>query len=526
MKSLQPNLNTLETALHAKATPRARNEFLPQHGARYVTAAYLLLFMLIQPLVVHNAYFDITEAKQACFLLLSVSYVLCICCIRAYACVRARRFPDIRGALRALSVSDCCMLAFTAMFCLSALLSPFPGEVLLAATNRYQGVLTIVLYAALWFCLSRNFAFHPLHEAAVAIGFCAVCALAVLQAFGLDPFSLRALLLPADRPRYLSTLGNINFYSGYVATLLPFFLSMWCGARGRRRFLYGGALVCGAAGSLFTGSESFMLALIAMLLLAPFMLFWQPRALRRYLSGVMILLTVMQALFLMWRSAGPAELYVSFSMQALLSPPVWATSIFVCGALWVLVSKIQDAAPARCRKAYGRFLVALLFLAAAIILLANTAFSSKSFGAADRFLKLNESWGTDRGRIWRFCIEQFRMFPPLYRLFGGGPGCLYHLDAARNIFADASVDSAHNEFLHYLLTGGIAGLCCYLGLLISSCVSSARRCVNHPLAGTLLLCAFCYLAQSAVNIAQPVSTPYLFLFLGMLRACVPPSCNV
>lgn len=514
-------MNTPEIALPAQAGLSALHGFPPEHGAHYVTAAYLVLFTLIQPLAVHSAYFDITETKQICFLLLSAAYVLCVCGIRAYACARARRLPDLRGIVRTLSASDCCMLAFAAMFCLSALLSPFPGEVLFGAANRYQGVLTIALYAALWFCLSRNFAFHWVNEAAIAAGFCAVCALAVLQAFGVDPFFLRFQLLPADRPRYLSTLGNINFYSGYLAVLLPFFLTMWCGARGWRRFLYGGALACGAAGALFTGSESFMLAFVAMLLLAPFLLFGRPRALRRYFPGIMILLAVMQVCFRLWRFAGASELYVSFFMQTLLSPPVWTGTVLVCAALWVLVLKTRDSALVRCRKKYGRLLIALLLLAAAFMLLANTAFSSRSFGAADRFLKLNESWGTDRGQIWRFCIEQFRMFQPLHRLLGGGPGCLYHLDAARNIFNDASIDSAHNEFLHYLLTGGIVGLGCYLGLLISSCAASMRRCAEHPLAGALLLCVLCYLAQSVVSIAQPVSTPYLFLFLGMLRACVP-----
>ena len=491
----------------------------PKFAAQFVTSAYLCLFTLLHPLVMHNGYYDITEAKFACFAFLSLAYILCIIGVRLIKFLRARRMPDMRGLLHALNAVDLCLLAFCFIFCVSALLSPQPGPSVLGATNRYQGVLTVALYAALFFCISRNPGLHPVNEAALVAGFCCVCLLAVLQAFGLDPFRLRALLTSADRSRYLSTLGNINFYSGYLATLLPLILSQWCFAQGARRYLYAFALLCGAGGALLSGSESFALAFFTMLLLAPAVLCRHPRALRRCCCGVMILFAAMQLLYRFLLVGGRMELSVSFFLRSALQPPIWAALLTV---LLLIFLRLPGVSADRLAVAGKRYRLVLLALAIAVILcllLFNTVFAGRSLGFADRFFRFDADWGTDRGRIWRFCIEQFRQFTPLQKLLGAGPGCLYRLDAARNLFPDASVDSAHNEFLHYLLTTGVAGLGCYLAVLLSTLRSTLRHCAQSPLICGLTLCLVSYLAQSFVNIAQPVSTPYLFLCLGLLRAC-------
>ena len=123
--------------------------------------------------------------------------------------------------------------------------------------------------------------------------------------------------------------------------------------------------------------------------------------------------------------------------------------------------------------------------------------------------------------MWQFCIQQFAGFDPLHQIFGGGPGCLYFLDAGHSVFSDAALDSAHNELLHYLLTTGFAGLACYMGLLVCMCLSVAktiRKGISPAFLCPLLMGVFGYLAQSLVNIAQPFSTPYLFLFLALLKS--------
>ena len=75
-------------------------------------------------------------------------------------------------------------------------------------------------------------------------------------------------------------------------------------------------------------------------------------------------------------------------------------------------------------------------------------------------------------------------------------------------------DSAHNEYLHYLLTGGLIGLLAYLALL----VLAFRKALRQPSRArtAIALGCFAYAVQAAVNIAQPITTPLFFALLALM----------
>ena len=92
-------------------------------------------------------------------------------------------------------------------------------------------------------------------------------------------------------------------------------------------------------------------------------------------------------------------------------------------------------------------------------------------------------------------------------------------------FADA-----HNEFLQFLLTCGVLGVIGYFGTMLTGCVKPRSLNSQHSLQSpaesrdismTLFACQTviaAYLAQGLVNNPQTVTTPLLFLFLGICNA--------
>ncbi len=408
------------------------------------------------------------------------------------------------------------MLAFVLLFALSGALSGRFGESLLAPYNRYQGLVTVLVYAGVYFAVSRRFRFTYASFLALTVGFAAVCVVAMLNDFLLDPLQIRAELSRLDRVRYISTVGNLDFYGSVLAVLFSAVLAFFCHAETSAWSVPAGvALLFGAYGMLLSGSESFVLAFIATLLLFPLFLLGQPRPLRRFLAAVAALLIAMRlAYFLHARLGG--ELYVSYFMRVLLNPAVSAAIALICLCALVLAGRLKNTRAARRR--YALALAALLLAGAAFFALANTLLIDRSFGALDRFVKWNANWGTERGKIWAYCLDAYRSLPPLNKLFGGGPGYLYHYDLPHPLFPDAVLDTAHNEYLQYLLTIGAAGLTAYLALLLSAALPALRRAAREPLALGCLVGAAAYAAQAAVNIAQPFSTPFLFVFLGILSA--------
>jgi O-antigen ligase len=209
----------------------------------------------------------------------------------------------------------------------------------------------------------------------------------------------------------------------------------------------------------------------------------------------------------------PALHFLSFSLRVLSSPPALIALSLVCGLLLLLLAKREKPIPGQ--RIYLLVSLGLLAIGAVVIVLCNTVFAARSFGWLDRFVKLNENWGTDRGRIWAYCLNAFRSFSPLEMIFGKGPGFLALYDSQHPIFPDAILDTAHNEYIQYLLTIGIAGLLGYLALLIGTVRAAYQHAKESPLALALIVGIVAYAAQAFVNIAQPASTPILFLLLGM-----------
>lgn len=480
----------------------------PQTAGQTATAAFLGVALLLLPLVVHNGYFDVMETKFCAFLALSFLYLVVMLILCAFRWATPPFAPS-----KALRLSDAGMLLFTLSFTLGALLSGTFPDALIGALNRYQGVAAILLYALLYGFLSRNFAWTRMTGAALLTGFSLAALLALLNDFGLDPLGMYRALSLNQHWQYVSTLGNTNFYSSFLGLLFPFALLLWCRAvRPVSQVFSGLALLCGVFGMLATGSESFMLAFLALLWLAPLLLAPDPRALSRFgtaLCGMAVTLALLRLLTLFV----PTRQYLSLSMRV-LTHPASLLLLFTLGALTTLLLRKQKAPAAPWKRAYLLLSLALALLFGLALLLCNTVFAEADFGRFERFLRLNGDWGTDRGRIFAHCLDAYRAFSPVQKLFGGGPGCLYAYDVAHRLFPDAILDSAHNEYLQYLLTSGLLGLFGYLTLLGSVCALAFKKAGKRPLCGMFAACVTAYAIQAFVNIAQPISTPLFFLLLS------------
>ena len=67
-------------------------------------------------------------------------------------------------------------------------------------------------------------------------------------------------------------------------------------------------------------------------------------------------------------------------------------------------------------------LVVLGALGVAFVLYdANIAGNSERYGSIANYVVMNDSWGTERGYVWRIAMEIYRDFPLSHKLFGHGP---------------------------------------------------------------------------------------------------------
>ena len=81
-------------------------------------------------------------------------------------------------------------------------------------------------------------------------------------------------------------------------------------------------------------------------------------------------------------------------------------------------------------------------------------------------------------------------------------------------------DNAHNEYLNYLVTIGILGAMAYITALVSYSIRCVKRCKDNVGFLIVILVVTSYCSQALFNLATPIVTPYLFVFLGIGEAYI------
>ena len=169
-----------------------------------------------------------------------------------------------------------------------------------------------------------------------------------------------------------------------------------------------------------------------------------------------------------------------------------------------------------------------MFVAVAYILLDMNVFKQhvdlwKNIPSSHQ-LVFNDNWGTHRGHNWRIAFTNFTQnFSWFQRLFGYGPDT--YLVVSERTFYEEMVtrynevyDSAHNEYINYLICEGLIGLIAYLGIFISGLKLGAKYIKNNIYVTAAIMAVITYLVQAIVNIAIPITTPVFFALLYMCVA--------
>lgn len=143
-------------------------------------------------------------------------------------------------------------------------------------------------------------------------------------------------------------------------------------------------------------------------------------------------------------------------------------------------------------------------------------------------LRFDQQWGSARGATWSAGVQVYWNIPGLKKLIGVGPDCfasfLYTIpDLAKAMnkqFDGARLTNAHNEWLNALVNTGIFGLLSYGGIFTSAVVRFVSYGEKAARGKGKYLCifgfsAFAYTVHNVVSFQQILSTPFVFLMLGM-----------
>lgn len=522
---------------------------LKKVGNSFVTA-YLLLIFGVYPFYMNQGYVDIAEAKYQFFINCSLAaigifmLVSILMAMQDILCRLNRRKPYFIDWDN-LSLTDLFVMMYAVELFVSYSFSDFKEEALWGTEGWYMGLIPRLTLCALYFFISR------LWNKSEIIWYICIAASGGVFVLGiLDRFSVYLIPLEVRQSSFISTLGNINWFCGYLSVLAPVGICRFLFVEsknlgGENSFQYRWVKwTCGMytiivfMAGFCQGGDSIFLFFGTLF----FLLLWTALKKREWFTDLVLIISLWgfsaQAVRLLRVLLPEGYNYDTDNLCARLTDSDLTLIVGVTALVVYFMLKRKQRAAWLTKKnceSIHRCMVGLL-ISGGLIWFALAGFNTW-FGISglkqNSFFLLSEGWGNGRGTAFKAAVEMFRQMPVFHKLIGVGPDSFsayaYSLpetaEKLRSVFGSSRLTNAHNELLTCLVNEGILGVFLILGIF----VPFVRRCMRKGEEDTAFyiysISIVCYFCHNMVSFAQVLNIPFLFLMLGMGEAQRKKACQ-
>ena len=447
------------------------------------------------------------------------------------------KMPERMG--RRLKPLDVAVLAYSLTTTISYILSPYKETALWGYADWHMGWISQLLFCGIYFSCRFFYKETKMMWILVEIAVCIVMLIGVMNRFGMDPLGVYAGMEAGEwnRQYLLSTVGNNNWYAGYVNVLAGIFFAAMCREKGIQRILGGIGTALYYATTLTMGSMTGILAAIVISIFLMILSLDSRKELLQALEAV-FLFPLMAVVLRGLSSITKRSITVPEKIEkVILYSRFWYVLLLAAGIGIIILGyrekrKKRDFLKSRnYRKklllAAGLILGLGILAGIGILEMVSPEELAVSVGETSVFSRLLQA-SNGRLALWKGTLEVFGDATVSQKIFGVGSDCYYHalylqsdLGTAwmeKGILENAVYANAHNEWLNLLITGGLAGAAGY-GLIFGTALHSlAKRINTENVSMAVFLCVVGYFVCSFFTFQQVMSTPFLFAVLGMTEA--------
>lgn len=495
---------------------------------KMIMGVYALVILCIFPVIYHNYYFDILETKYQFYCGVSIVMMITMLIYGLYTnkLIDYLKEINVNKIRKSLSIVDWAILVFWFANVVSWLFCDWRWEAFWGTSGRYNGVFLMSIYTVVYFLVTRFFEMKRGYLDAFLVVSIFVCLFGISDHFQMDLLGFKEHMVEAQKKSYTSTLGNINTYTVYVGTSVCISMILFSLENNVWKTMYYFCVMGIAMVALIFGvSDNAYLTLATVFGLSPLYLFATRRGIRRYLTTIAMFLSAVA--FTGWVHATYVDqVYMLTGISKLLSRmsivPKVAMALWIILFMWGSIARMKHTDEG---KEIGIWLRCLWggmvgFIAIAVVYVlydANVAHHEETYQSFKQYLIFDDEWGNGRGYVWLRSIEIFnKVFTPIQKLFG------YGADTFKILFVQyyppqGSIvyDSAHNEYLHLLLTVGVVGAGTYFALFAGAVDQMAKTVKENPMILAIVFVILAYAAQALVNINVPVVFPLILQLLAM-----------
>jgi hypothetical protein len=506
-----------------------------------VISFFILLLMLVFPLIYNNSYIDILVIKYQFYwgcivvmlaLCLVLSFIMLIIDYKQNEGKHAKMLVSRlqpKNWSKTFCVTDISVIIFWIILVISTFQSDYFYESFWGNEGRYSGLFLLTLYVASYFMVSRFWKASEWALDVFLISGMVVCLIGITDYFRLDILHFHIKIATEQWDIFTSTIGNINMYTAYIALVLGVAAAWFGVTKSKVRIIWCYLCMVVSFFAIIMGrSDNAYLALAALFGFLPLILFKSKTGIKRYFFMVATFGTVVQCIDFINQAYADTvigldslfEVLSNFNGLMYVVIGVWVAYIVVY--IWSKNNQNKDQSTPVLVYGWAGFLLLSVLAVCFLMFDANVAGNAKRYGSLGRYLVFDDSWGTNRGYIWRKSLELYGEFKPMNKLFGHG------LDTF-GILTNSKIkeempqlyENAHNEYLQYFITTGAAGLIAYVAFIGSAITRIWKRVEAKPYIIGCCFAIICYNTQAFVNISLPITSPMMWLLLSIGMA----SCN-
>lgn len=487
--------------------------------------AYILIMAVIFPLYIKaDGYANIGSDKYLFYKNITISVLAVAYSITLIIVLTDRKGSAYHKQRVLVTASEMTAILFVGVALLSFFLSSYREAAWAGAEGWFMGLMTLLLVMASYFGISRMWKYSGSVWIGFAVGSGITYILGICNRFSFYPIPLEIVV-----PEFISTLGNINWFSGYFAVMWPI---------GACIYLFSGSVGIRIAAGIYTaiafgagvtqGSSSAFLSFIAVF----YILFlvclgrWKEYG-RKWMELAAIWCLTCQIIRVIRIILPGRYNYPTDNVCAMVTGSSFSLLLLVLIALLYGVAKTHTICAIMDSRIFKHICmvipvagIVLYFL----LLTGNTLLPGGFPGFAENsYFVFDQAWGNARGATWGTGFELFSRMNLQQKLFGVGPDCfseyLYgHPDIVEGIdalFNGAILRNAHNEWLTMLVNTGILGLTAYVGIFATVIGRFIKRGTDHPVLYIPAVCAFSYAVHNMVSFGQVLNMPLLFIIMGI-----------
>lgn len=507
---------------------------------------YMLMVIVVIPFYYGDGYDKIATLKEHVFmgtvkLLLPLLAVEAVWAAAIFLVKKGSIRKKGKRLLGQLSVTDKFALCYGAAVLLSWLCTAYPEQALWGADSWYMGALPQLMLLGSYFQIAHAW------EKKLWILFLLLPASFVQFVFGyLNRFGFYPIKMNWANPQFIGFVGNINWYCGYMVTIL--FGGVYLAWSGRIRKTWQKALLycyllAGFAGLVTNGSNSGILTLVGMLFLFFLLSVKERDRMASFCRIVLVLAAACMGTQLL-RICFPGAMTYEEGMPGFLLDTALPAVLALLAAsmlLWTYFCGRMGAYPEKLMTTAGKVIAvaAVALFGAGVLLIAGNTLIPGGIGklSGNSFFTFSPEWGSKRGATWMGGICTFWEQGVWKKLIGVGPDCMgmyLFYDAGEGIkmilqeqFTGMMLTNAHNEWITVLANYGLLGLAGFAGMVVSAIYRFIRAGLKKAsglpwawIAGACGACICAYTIHNSVSFQQVSNVTTMFLLLGAGENCL------